>query len=450
MKHIPMSHVAGRLLRVSMLALATAAAAVAGCSNADSILEVEDPDVINPQNLNSASAARALSAGVALRLSQATSGDESLFLFGGLLADEWRSGDTFEQRNTTDQRAIVETNSFLAGQLRTLMRIRIEGNLAIGALRQYVPTPKSEVGRIFGFRAYAENMLGEHYCNGIPFSSLDGGNIVYGNPVSIDSAFRMAINSADSALANVGAGEADSAAVAHFAAVVKARALLNLNNHAAAAAAVASVPTAFKYNITHSSNSNANQIWSLNTSARRYVQSDIEGGNGLPFRTANDPRVKTSRPTSTPTGFDTFTPFIANNNWTRYDAGAAVTIVSGIEARLIEAEADLKAGGTDWLTILNDLRANGGVAGLAPLTDPGDAAGRVNLIFRERAFWMFGTGHRLGDLRRLIRQYGRGAESVFPTGVFHKGGNYGTDVNIPLPFDEENNPNFAGCTNRDA
>ena len=446
MKHIPRYQIPVRL-RVPALALAMAFLAGVACSKADSLLEVEDPDVINPQNLNSASAARALAAGVALRLSQATSGDESLFLFGGLLADEWRSGDTFEQRNTTDQRAIVVTNSFLAGQLRTLMRIRIEGNLAIGALRQYQPTPRSNIGRLFGFRAYAENLIGEHYCNGIPFSSLDGGNIVYGNPVSIDSAFRMAVSSADSALANVGAGEADSAAVAHFAAVVKARALLNLNNHAAAADAVADVPTAFAFNVTHSSNANSNQMWSLNTSARRYVQSDLEGGNGMPFRTANDPRVKTSRPTSTPTGFDTFTPFVANNNWTRY---AAVMIVSGIEARLIEAEADLKAGGSEWLNILNDLRANAGVAGLAPLTDPGTPAARVDLIFRERAFWMFGTGHRLGDLRRLIRQYGRGAETVFPTGIFHKGGNYGTDVNIPVPFDEENNPNFSGCTNRDA
>jgi len=437
-------------VRVPALALAIAFVAGAACSKADSILEVEDPDVINPQNLNSASAARALAAGVAHRVSQATSGDESLFLFGGLLADEWRSGDTFEQRNTTDQRSIVVTNSFLAGQMRTLMRIRIEGNLAIGALRQYQPTPKSSVGRLFGFRAYAENLIGEHYCSGIPFSSLDGGTIVYGNPVSIDSAFRMAVNSSDSALANVGTGEADSAAVANFAAVVKGRALLNLNNHAAAAAAVATVPTAFKYSVTHSSNSNANQIWSLNTSARRYVQSDLEGGNGLPFRTAADPRVKTSRPASTPTGFDTFTPFIANNNWTRYDATAAVAIVTGIEARLIEAEADLKAGGTQWLNILNTLRASAGVAGLAPLSDPGTPATRVDLIFRERAFWMFGTGHRLGDLRRLIRQYGRGAETVFPTGAFHKGGNYGTDVNIPVPFDEENNPNFQGCTNRDA
>ena len=27
------------------------------------------------------------------------------------------------------------------------------------------------------------------------------------------------------------------------------------------------------------------------------------------------------------------------------------------------------------------------------------------------------------------------------TGAWHKGGNYGTDVNIPIPFAETNNPN---------
>jgi hypothetical protein len=42
----------------------------------------------------------------------------------------------------------------------------------------------------------------------------------------------------------------------------------------------------------------------------------------------------------------------------------------------------------------------------------------------------------------LIRQYGRTAESVFPTGVWHKGGNYGVDVAFSLPFRETNNPDF--------
>jgi hypothetical protein len=71
-------------------------------------------------------------------------------------------------------------------------------------------------------------------------------------------------------------------------------------------------------------------------------------------------------------------------------------------------------------------------------------------MFRERAFWLFGTGHRLGDLRRLVRQYGRGSETVFPTGNYFKGGLYGTDVNIPVPFEERNNPNFTGCLDRGA
>ena len=71
-------------------------------------------------------------------------------------------------------------------------------------------------------------------------------------------------------------------------------------------------------------------------------------------------------------------------------------------------------------------------------------------MFRERAFWLFGTGHRIGDLRRLARQYGRASETVFPTGTYFKGGLYGTDVNIPVPFEERNNPNFHGCLNREA
>ena len=74
------------------------------------------------------------------------------------------------------------------------------------------------------------------------------------------------------------------------------------------------------------------------------------------------------------------------------------------------------------------------------LTDPGSADARVNLLFRERGFWMFSTGHRVGDLRRLVRQYNRAANTVFPTGAWHKGGNYGSDVTVPLPQAEQNNP----------
>ena len=68
--------------------------------------------------------------------------------------------------------------------------------------------------------------------------------------------------------------------------------------------------------------------------------------------------------------------------------------------------------------------------------------------FSERAFWMWSTGHRVGDLRRLVRQYGRSMDATFPTGTYFKGGTYGVDSNMPLPLEEMNNPNSNGCLDR--
>jgi hypothetical protein len=127
-------------------------------------------------------------------------------------------------------------------------------------------------------------------------------------------------------------------------------------------------------------------------------------------------------------------------------------VFKGEEARLIEAEAALQAGdNATFLDKLNTLRAS--VTGLAPLSDPGTVDGRVDLLFSERAFWTFATATRLGDMRRLIRQYGRDANSVFPTGNYHRGGTYGNDVNFPVPDQEKQNPNYSdgiSCINRDA
>ena len=78
---------------------------------------------------------------------------------------------------------------------------------------------------------------------------------------------------------------------------------------------------------------------------------------------------------------------------------------------MIEAEAALKGGQTTtWLAKHNEARAT--VAGLGAMTDPGTDAARVDKHFYERGFWFWGTGHRLGDLRRMVRQYGRTAESL--------------------------------------
>src|SRR5258708_515772 len=104
------------------------------------------------------------------------------------------------------------------------------------------------------------------------------------------------------------------------------------------------------------------------------------------------------------------------------------------------------------LTRLNALRraprgsfltAGGAIPPLGPLAAPGGPTATVNLLFSERARWLWLTSHRLSDLRRLERQYLRPDNQVFPTGPYFKSGlQYGPDVNLPVPIDELNNPNF--------
>src|SRR5207237_1824623 len=90
------------------------------------------------------------------------------------------------------------------------------------------------------------------------------------------------------------------------------------------------------------------------------------------------------------------------------------------------------------------------------LADPGpgpNANGhdaRVDLLFREWAFWTFSRGQRLENLRRLVRYYGYPSTSVYPEGVHYRGGTYGTDLQLPAPQAEQNNPNFKGCLDRNA
>jgi hypothetical protein len=187
--------------------------------------------------------------------------------------------------------------------------------------------------------------------------------------------------------------------------------------------------------------------------------------NAIPFCSARDPRLPcTDTKNTTPkVGQDGGTIM---RTTTRFGRLTPVDVVNGIDARLIEAEAALKANDvTTWLTKLNGLRTGTdrvtsidsvtlSATALAALTDPGTANGRIDLTFRERAFWTFSRGQRLGDLRRLVRQYGRTADNVFPTGPHYKTSQYGSDVNLPVHTDEQNNPKFkeagGACLDRSA
>ena len=453
------------------------AATLAACSGTDTILEAIDPDLINPPDTRSAEGAQALYFGALNRLRQitgGTGGEGSTWLFGGLLADEWSTSSTFVQNDETDQRNIQINNSTVTGMYRDLARARTSANQAIALLREFRPTESTRIAEMYFVRGFAEMQLASDFCNGLALSDGTGEEIVYGPQLTIAQVFTAAIASFDSAIALVPGTSATEVLIHRAARIGKARALLGLGTPAdriAAGQLVANIPTSFTYNVTYATTSGDLTLWAQPLSARRYSVGDsVEGNarnlrvtNAIPFHSSNDPRIQ-SRYTVSANGRDTTRSqdgLTFSRTTILWGRSTPTPVTNGIDARMIEAEGLLEQGNVaGWLAIHNALRAAPPTLGtvtpaaMPALADPGSPAARVSLHFREKAFWTFSRGHRLGDMRRLIRQYGRTADQVFPMGVHFRGGNYGPDVNLPVPQAEQNNPNVGPdnptCTDRNA
>jgi len=457
--------------RAGMRALAAAGLlAVAACDLTDSLLEAKDPDLINPEDVQNAEGAVALANGALEFFRDLTAGDESTWLFGGLLADEWSTSSTFVQNDETDQRKVQTNNSIITGMFRDMGRVRLAADLAIRGLRQYRPEPARTIADVYFARGFAEMQMAQDFCNGIPLSRIEGDEVIPGVPLPVDSVFRRAIASYDSAIATATATDSATVTIRRGALVAKARAMVGIDQVAQAAALVDSIPLSFAYNHTFAVTSGDNIIWNQAASSRRYSVGDsLEGNarnllvaNAIPFFSAADPRLPVVY-TIAANGRDTVKSQDGQTNsrtTTLYGRTTSIAVVNGLDARLIVAEARLRAMDfTGMMAILNALRAAPPRVGevqapaMAALPVPATYDAAINVFFREKAFWTFSRGQRLGDLRRLIRQYGRTAANTFPTGEHYKGGAYGPDVNLPVPQAEENNPNVpatGACINRNA
>lgn len=423
---------------------------VVACSP-DKLLEVEDIDVLDPSRLNTKEALPTLLAGSlsAFQIAYSGAGDlsngghEGMINMSGLLSDEFIHAETFPDRQSVDVRSVAPGNGSVKGVFFDLAQARALADLTSARYNTFDQGVEGH-SETLSLSGYAYLLFAEHFCSGVPFSTLTDDGVDFGQPQSRDEILAIAVAKFDSALTF--ALDNENTELANLARVGRARALLNQGNFTQAAAAVTAVPTGFSYSIEGSDNSTRqnNGIWNYTVNFFGFSVPDGEGGNGLPWRSANDPRVEWVN--SGDVGFDGETPFFIQQKYPDIDSD--VVLASGIEARLIEAEAALQVGNSGTaFQILNTLRQS---AGLGTLATPGTAAGRVDALFRERAFWLYLTGHRLGDLRRLIRQNGRTESSVFPVGEYHKGGEYGSDVNFPVSSDERNNPNFEACLDRSA
>jgi starch-binding outer membrane protein, SusD/RagB family len=432
--------------RWALVPLTVAAGAMVGC-NLESQLDITDPDVLNIGDYNSPAGANPVRLGVLQDFAVVFSGtQDGLVVLSGNMADEIYSTDTFDDRLFPNQRTSNEQLAAVEGTYRNLHRVRAGATRVIPILQEFAPTTPANIGEMYAIRGYSENYFAELFCSGVPFSS----ETTFGEPLTTSQMLTTAVASFDSALALAGT----DARVRPLAQIGKARALLNLNRPADAAAAVQGVPTSYRYQTFHSqaTGRQENGIWNaLSVTAPRYSMY-IEAEAQVQFlRTPADPRAPWR--TTTRVGFNS-----AHRNLPeqlKYTRSGAVNLADGIEARLIELEARLRGGSAaDRQAVfagLNELRATGITPAMSPIaTAPATQDEAVSLLFEERALWMWLTGHRLGDLRRLVRQYNRPANSVFPSGAMRAplSGSYGSDVNYVIPAAERNNPKFGGCLDR--
>jgi len=436
-------HSSSSVRRLGLAAGTLALLAATGACN----LDVSTPDVIPPEAATGASALPTLLAGASGDFSVAyggySNGDNSdaIIQTSGLLADEFIAADFFATHVTIDSRTAKPTNGIFSTVMANIQRSLVSANNTAAQFAKYAPTDPG-FARALNFAGFDYLFLAENFCGSVPVgSTIDAsGTFVGGASKSTTDLLNAAIVKFDSA-AQVAQGISDDL-MRYTALVGKARALLDLNQPAQAAAVAAAVPTSFRFTTEHGATNNRtkNGVYELTWINTRLTTADTEGTNGLPFVSSGDPRTATED--LSVSAFDGATEIMAPLKYNSYSAPEV--IADGIEARLIEAEAALRAGNyggaNGTLAILNNLRAS---ASLPALTAATDAVSQQDQLFTERAYWMFGTAHRLGDLRRLITQYGRSADSVFPTGTYFKGDKYGTEVNLPVPQEEESNPKFS-------
>jgi hypothetical protein len=462
--------------------------ALGGCSLEQVVGTNLPPDVPNPATTHTAAGAVAAYYGALALFRNAVGGSAFSFVpISGLLTDELQSGriglvGSVTDDQLLDSRRIRTDLGQIVAVYGLLQQARGQSEEAHGLMLAYAPDSTALVGHLDALQGYTEVYLTDLFCSGIPLSTLDfNGNFTYQVGSTTEEVYATAAALFDSALSLAG----DSARILNLARVGKGRVLLAVGQYAAAAQAVTSVPDGFRYTLDFSSFAgsvsnllpvpypNRNFMWQDDGSGSEglpLTMVDREGGDGLPFMLSGDPR-------------SAWVPDGTNANFypitvpAKYDltGDSSIVIASGVEARLIEAEAALNSGDPSWLTRLNALRTDGtydtvrdpndttktdtlwhagtgGVTDLAPLADPGMLDARVDLVIQERGYWLFLTGERQGDLRRLIREYGRQQQTVYPTGSYPGAyGSYGTDVTAPIPSAEQvSNPLFKGCISRGA
>lgn len=356
-----------------------------------------------------------------------------------VLSDELLLHHTFFPTVPVVLRQLEPDNVYVGNLYSFWQRARQSADDAVVRLEEVLgedAASSMNIARVQVFRGYSYVLLGETFCEAPvnvsrAYSDLE---LLEMALPAFDEAIRVAENARS---AGAAAGEAGQ--VINLANVGKARALLHLDRKAEAAEHASRVEEGFEAWIPHSINSEReyNPFYDPTTGQNnRYL---TVGPN---FANLDDPRIAhTDSVLGLVSGSMYLIPQRSMNHqgWVPGEAipfsqDVDVRFASHLEAQYIIAEA------------------NGPTAGTSDFVNARRAAGQqdaVNLsgdelmaeLREQRARDLYLTGHRLGDLRRYIRQYN---VDQFPSGIDpYQNQPYGSTTCYPIPLAERNsNPNL--------
>lgn len=435
----------------------TTCLAVTACDT-DELLEVQDPDIVTPDQAAGPAAVPATVAGMVGDFQEIF---DNYTLYTALFTDEMILAGTFPTRIDVDERNVQldPDNGTLEGDLFGPFQVAREtadrnraawleaaGDEAFDDVRADVEEGFA-LANLFG--GYLRVLMSEAYCAVILEPK--------GAPLSPDAGMEDALGLLEDAeAAAVDAGLGDIALAAR---VGQARALLGLELYGDAAAAVASVPTDFQFVAEYSANQTSQwnevfgQTWGANPFQLRWTVGDGTVGNRHNERWAYfDEWEALGLIEDEPEGFAAVEIGLKVVLQHLYDAAARpITVASGWEAQMIIAESELRGGqeevaedrvnalladpSVNPMTAVNPTLALGA---FAPVDFTGDLSTDLPQLARARSAGLWLTTERQATLRRFFENDGI---DLYPQGT------QGDDVSFPIPQQEiENNPNVSsGC-----
>jgi starch-binding outer membrane protein, SusD/RagB family len=411
------------------LGMALAAAVVSTTAACGDLLDVRNPGIIDAATVDPAANAETFSRS-ALQTFAAAYGEH--IIYTAWFTNEMWVGDTFPTRNEFGMRDVDARNGTYNGIYGNLAQGLAQSESAAG-IAQEANSP-IDLARARLGSGFSLVIMGEAYCQGV---------ITGGPALSTGETLTQAIGRFDEA---IGAAQGLSGAEAtnyNFAAHVgAARAHLQMGNFGEAISYASPVPADFEYALPYVDDAGSrgrlgNTVYFYSSGGSResfvvpphYREMGVEFAGGEPI-SGGDPRIPYFDAPQLPQ--DATLNFFSQLKYPSW--ASSIRLASGLEARYIVAEAELRQGNpASAVALIAERRAAGGQSAFV---GTGDAVLAELMDQRSRDFWI--EGKRMGDWRRNA---GAVPNILQPGDAYYKdvqGGVVQDQTCWPMPFSEYN------------